>query len=297
MFPESRYASWHCALLPTGLTSRRLRTASPVTVSDAPHAVTTRCSLIAQRAAYPAARCAATKRVACVFVARRRSVHQNWTSEFAIGWRLNAGVTLRVGERVAELTRTSGQPPAVVVRDGDVDSRDRTRLRSYAGKHNLPLDCGLVLRDLTKHPESQDPSRVLLNSSATVDIELSTNDQSSAIDPSAVSDVPEHADVQVVAEQDFLIGPLLQKLRSAVRPPAPPAVVVTRRSLFTDTYLEADRLVEEWSVVGDDGALSVMEVLTAPLSGGAPPSMTRCLPRRSLVIYESVCSAGTMRYS
>jgi superfamily II DNA or RNA helicase len=191
--------------------------------------------------------------------------------QFAIAWRLNAGASLLVGERVAKLTRRGQQDAALVVLDADVNDRDRVRMRSYAAQHNLPADCGLILRDLTAHPTAPETTRARLNSNTTVNVELSTSDDlTSAIDPAAAEDVPDHPTVEVISESAGTLVELLSRLRVEFPPPTPPAVMVTRRSTFADVYLEADGLVEEISVVADDGALATLNVSSAPLQWRDP---------------------------
>ena len=54
-------------------------------------------------------------------------------------------------------------------------------------------------------------------------------------------------------------NPCYEKLRSEAPPPRRPAIVVTRRSQFTDIYVEADRLFEQISTVADDGTLRIVQ--------------------------------------
>lgn len=183
---------------------------------------------------------------------------------YAVAWRVN-GATLLVGERVTTLIRP-GEPAQILVPASDVSDPHRARMRSYAKQNDLPLDSGLILRNLTGHPEEQDPSRTRLRTSATVDIELSpASTAGSAIDSTAIADIPGHPEVFVRAEDEFLIDALLQRLRNDAPPPVPPAAMVTHRARFTDIYLEPDGLVREVSVVGDDGALVVNSVESAEL--------------------------------
>nr|WP_269770360.1 helicase-related protein [Mycobacterium dioxanotrophicus] len=178
-------------------------------------------------------------------------------NEFAIAWRLRAGDTLLVGERVATLVRANGTSQTVVP-DEDLDDRGRRRLRSYARQNGLPLDCGLVLRDLTGRTDDQNITRVRLRTTSTVNVELTIGSMTaSAVDHSAVDFLPTPSPVGVEAERDFQVGGLLKKLRDEVPPPPPPTVMVTRRSTFTDVYLEADRLVEETSTKNDGGSIKV----------------------------------------
>lgn len=186
--------------------------------------------------------------------------------EFAVGWRLNQGVTLLVGERVAELMWPDQPDSALVVRDEDVDDGNRTRMRSYAVQNGLPGDSGLILRDRSTRPPSEDPNRLRLRTSQTVEVEFSVAEsRGSTIDASAISDLPECDGPVVVAERVAKVAPLLAKLRSEVSPAVPPMAVVTRRSRFTDVYLDAERLVEQVSVVDDDGTLAVVGESSASL--------------------------------
>ena len=180
---------------------------------------------------------------------------------FTVAWRLNRGATLFVGARVAELARSGQSVPSLVVSDEDVDDRSRIRMRSYAIHHRLPADSGLVLRDLSHRPPSQEPDRLHLRGSTTVQIEfsLAADLAASDIDAQAVGDLPEHEAPAVDAERDLALVLLLAKLRRDDPPPAPPTVVATRRSTFIDTYLEAERLVEEVSTIADDGTLATLD--------------------------------------
>ncbi|MCV7261134.1 helicase-related protein [Mycobacterium shimoidei] len=179
--------------------------------------------------------------------------------EFAVGWRLNQGVTLLLGERTAELMWPDQSDSALVVRDEDVDDPNRIKMRSYAVLNGLPADTGLVLNDRTGRPSSQDPNRLRLRTSETVEVEFSVAEgRGSSIDASAIGDLPEHDQPVTVAERVAKIAPLLEKLREAVPPPTPPTVVVTHRSRFTNVYLGANGLIEQVSRIGDDGALQVI---------------------------------------
>jgi hypothetical protein len=186
--------------------------------------------------------------------------------QFAIAWRLNRESTLLVGERVAELARPSQSTASVVVRDEDLGAGDRIHMRAYAMQNGLPADTGLVLRELNSDPASPDSSCLRLHSTTQVNVELSVGPGSgSTIDSRAVSDLPNHPTPNVAAERSLKLGPLLAKLRNNVPPPSPPAVIVTRRSKFTDIYLESERLVEQVSVVTDDGTLETIDQRSAPL--------------------------------
>lgn len=190
--------------------------------------------------------------------------------EFAVAWRLNRGGTLLIGERVAEIIRASGTSQ-MLVPDEDLEDSGRQRLRSYARQHGLPLDCGLVLRDLTVRPDDTDSMRARLQARSTVGVELSVRSGStSTIDRSAVADLPDPSPIAVQAESSFHAGALLTKLRGEAPPLCPPMVMVTRRSAFTDIYLDVDQLVEESSVVTDDGTLCVNDTRTARLQWREP---------------------------
>lgn len=176
-------------------------------------------------------------------------------SKYAIAWRFNAGTTLRVGQRVAELIRND-QAPALLVLDDDVDNQQLARIRSYAANNNLPMDCGLSLRVLTRNSESENSSRARLTTTSAVDIELSVIDSDQlSIDAAAATDLPSYPNVHVLPEKAFRLGEVLQRLREQAAPPSPPTIQVTHRSKFVDVYLESDRLAEEVSQVSDDGTL------------------------------------------
>lgn len=177
-------------------------------------------------------------------------------NEFLVAWTLNAGNVLRVGSRSAELVSAAGYSN-VIVSDSDADDRERARMLAYALHNNLPADCGLSLRDLTQRQDVAESDRVSVHTSETVDIEIAVSEApgDSSIDPQAVADLPECPDVQVTAERELQLGPLLTKLRSEVPPKLAPTVVLTRRSTFTDLYLSADGLIGEIGVVSDDGSI------------------------------------------
>lgn len=186
--------------------------------------------------------------------------------EFSVVWTLNAGCTLWVGERVAELVKPGAPSPSVLVSAADVDDPRRARLRAYARRNTLPLDCGLRLRDLTGRPDVDDTARTRLTGTQNVEVELSVDQgQDASMDLDALDDVPAHDDVAVVREEDFQLGDLLHKLRAEVPPPHRPALVVTRRATFVDLLLEEDRLVREVSVVADDGSLRIIDAATAEI--------------------------------
>jgi superfamily II DNA or RNA helicase len=177
--------------------------------------------------------------------------------EFAVGWRLNEGLTFLVGERVAELIWADQADQALIVPDEDMDDVKRIRMRSYAVQNGLPADSGLVLRDRTSR-NVHDPERLQIRTSEAVEVQLSVaDDRGSSIEPTAISDLPTYGEPVVIAERAAKVVELLEKLRNEVPPPAPPTVAVTHRSRFTDVYLEAERLVEQISVVSDDGTLTI----------------------------------------
>lgn len=181
-------------------------------------------------------------------------------TEFAVAWRLGREAILFVGERAAELTRPGEPASSLLVRDEDVADPDRIRLRAYAVQNGLPADSGLVLRDLSRSPTTDNPSRLRLRRSENVRIELSiAANPTSEIDRDALADLPEHAAATVDGESDLKLVSLLEKLRHEVPPPTPPCVLVTRRSTFTDVYLEAEGLVEQVSAIADDGTLNTVD--------------------------------------
>jgi superfamily II DNA or RNA helicase len=186
--------------------------------------------------------------------------------EFGVAWRLNQGVTLLVGDRVAELVWPEQSDSVLVVRDEDVGDRGRIRMRSYATRNGLPADSGLALCDRTSRPAESDPNRVGIHTSEAVKREFSVTDGSgSSIDAAAVNELPEQDDPAVVAEKVAKMGRLLAKLRIEVPPPVPPTVVVTRRATFTDVYLNTEHLVEQTSVVNDDESLTLIGERSAPV--------------------------------
>lgn len=186
----------------------------------------------------------------------------------AIAWILNSGATLLVGERVAHLIRPDGTAEALVPTE---DIADRARIRSYAVRNNLPLDSGLILRDLTGEPPHQDDKRVTVGSATAVDIELSLADTvGSTIDSRCVGDLPQYSHTNVKSEQEFRLDSVLQRLRREVTPPAPPSILVTHRSRFTNFYLETDRVVKEVTSVLDDGSLTTDAVEASPLRWNDP---------------------------
>lgn len=186
--------------------------------------------------------------------------------DYSIAWTLNAGCTLWVGERVAELARPGAASSALLVSGADANDPHRARLRAYARQHGLPLDCGLKLRDLTGRPEVHDTTRAKVFSTTTVAVELSVEqDQNTAVDDAASADVPGHASVPVIREEDLRVEGILRQLRAEVPPPPRPAVVVTRRSTFVDVMLDENQLLREVSVVSDDGLPTVNETASAEI--------------------------------
>ncbi len=174
--------------------------------------------------------------------------------DHAIAWTLSSGATLLVGERVAHLIHPGGAAETLVPKD---DVADRARIRSYAERNNLPLDCGLIFRDLTGGPADQDNRRVIIGSATAVDVELSLADTvGSGVDSRCVGDLPQYLHTSVKSEQEFRLESMLQQLRRQVTPPAPPSILVTHRARFTNFYLETERVVKEVTSVSDDGSLT-----------------------------------------
>ncbi|MBU8827083.1 DEAD/DEAH box helicase [Mycolicibacterium goodii] len=185
--------------------------------------------------------------------------------EYAVAWKLNSGTTLFVGQRVAELVRPGGWSTTLVL-DEDLTDTARARMRSYAKQHSLPLDSGLVLRDLTARRDQDDPNRVRLTSTEHVAVELSIADTATpTIDASAIRDLPDSGEVTVSTECEFHADDLLAKLRRQEPPTPPPAVLLTRRSTFDDIYLESMGLLQELSAVTDDGAIEISDLRSADL--------------------------------
>ncbi|MGB5796479.1 MAG: SNF2-related protein [Mycolicibacter algericus] len=189
-------------------------------------------------------------------------------TEFGIGWRLKSELSLVVGQRVVELIRPGQAGSSLVVPEGDVHDPNRIRVRSYAVDHGLPADSGLTLRDLSQRPALQNnPARLRLRTSKSVDIEFSiSDDPGNSIDSSGAGDLPGHDPVSVASDEELRLVPLLTRLRSQVPPPNPPTIVATRRSTFADVYLEADGLVEQVSVVADDGMLVTVKEQAMPFA-------------------------------
>ena len=175
--------------------------------------------------------------------------------KFAVAWRLNGGAILHVGERAAELVRSSGWSE-VLVPSTDVDDPDRVRVRAYAKQNGLPLDSGLAVRSLTERLDSPDVHRARLHTTSTILVELGISTvPSTTIDSTAISEIPVHQEVRVSSEKTFEMESLLRKLRDDVPPPPVPAVLVTHRSQFVDTYLDVEHVVRETIHVGDDESL------------------------------------------
>lgn len=192
--------------------------------------------------------------------------------EFAVGWRLNNGRTLLVGERVALLNGPRSSDQRLVVPGEDLSDPDRRKMRAYAVSLGLPADSGLELRNYNiPRQERGDLSRLSLQSSSEPDVQISIGDgQTSAITTSAVRELPPAPDPAVKAEAAVGLADLLERLRREVPPPPPPAVVVTRRIRTVDVYLEADRIVEEVALSGENGTTTVAEQNSAPLQWHAP---------------------------
>jgi superfamily II DNA or RNA helicase len=199
-----------------------------------------------------------------------------------IAWRLNRGALLLVGHRVAEVVRP-GELPTIVVKDQDVQDPGRSRMRAYAAHNGLPLDCALTLRDLANRPGSFGDDRLQIRSTHRVDVELTVAAAASSdLHRDALSDIPEHQAVSVRGETESKVADLLARLRSVEAPPAPPAVMVTRRATFTEMDLEADRLIRRVFVVGDDGAASNLDEQSEPLAWTGPSPSSALLAEASL---------------
>lgn len=190
--------------------------------------------------------------------------------QFALAWRLNAGGLLLVGPRVAELIKPSGWRQRLVP-EPDVRDPHRGRLRSYAERNGLPLDCGLVFRDLTARPDDENSRRGHLESTKTINVELTTFAAvGDSIDTAALGDIPDGVAVEVFSESEFRVGPLLETLRSQCPAPPSPAVVVTHRAAYTDVYADVSGIVRETSITADDGSLSVTDAQSAQFEWVAP---------------------------
>ncbi len=180
--------------------------------------------------------------------------------EYAVAWRLNRGALLFVGERTAEIVVPGQAESKIVVADHDVDDLARKRIRAYAAHNGLPLDTGLALRDLTSRPLKTSTDNLRIRAKQVSEVELSVvAAQVSSVAIEALDGVPQQEQIAVRGETESGVAKLLTKLRTAAAPPTPPALMVTRRSTFTDLELEVDRLVERQSVVADDGATPVLE--------------------------------------
>ncbi|WP_299557860.1 SNF2-related protein [uncultured Mycolicibacterium sp.] len=197
--------------------------------------------------------------------------------EFFVAWKLGQDTVLRVGERVAELVRTDGSPPTVLVGRNDRNDPRMGRLRAYARRHGLPMDCGLVKRDLTLRDDTPDTARLRLHTARTVAVELSVDASvDGTLDLDVTDDLPSAPEVPVSSEDDYALGEMLARLRREAPPPRRPAVVVTHRAHFVDLYLEADRLVREEHVVTDDRTLTLTDIRCAELRW-LEPSLDRPL--------------------
>ncbi|WP_396925835.1 SNF2-related protein [Mycolicibacterium sp.] len=204
--------------------------------------------------------------------------------EFSIAWKLNGGNILRVGERVAELVRPDSTS-AIVVDEADAADPQRVRLRAYARQNGLPLDCGLVTRDLTGRRLHASNTRARLHGTETVAVERSVaSDAGPSIDSKALADLPTPAtEIPVTSDTESGLALLLKKLRGDVMPPPRPAVLITRRSYFVDTYLEAHQIVQEHSSVNDEGTPQISDARSAgihwrPPSTDSPSIATAELP-------------------
>src|SRR5690606_33341236 len=108
---------------------------------------------------------------------------------------MGRGNIVRVGERVAVLVRPDGHP-AVLVGADEYEEPRHARLRAYAHQHGLPLDCGLVKRDLTVREDTPDTDRLRLHTSEAVIVELSVDasNGNSALALDVITDTPEAPD-------------------------------------------------------------------------------------------------------
>lgn len=192
---------------------------------------------------------------------------------FGVAWRLNRGVTLLVGDRVARLVRLGQPSPSLIVRDEDVDDPRRIRLRSYAIRNDLPADIGLVLRDFTDRSQPLDGASLLLHSTSTVEVEVelcTAERDGSAFDDFDASDLPELEAPTVAGESYAGLTQLLASLRSGVPPPAPPAVLLTRRPRRHEVWLQPDNLIERIVQVDDAGGWKVLDEHTAAVRWRTP---------------------------
>ncbi|CAM3441408.1 DEAD/DEAH box helicase [Mycobacterium frederiksbergense] len=202
--------------------------------------------------------------------------------EFAVGWRLNGGAALLVGPRTAELVRAGGWSQ-MLVPDADVQDRDRQRVRSYVKQQGLPLDCGLMFRDLTNRARSEHLDRVQLKTLSTINVELSVAaGNNTDISSSTISDVPQAPAVEVLSERAFHVESLLLSLRLQAPPPLPPAVLVTHRATFTDVYMGSAGLIKEQSATADDESLEVIETHAAPFQWHEPTTQSADLASADL---------------
>lgn len=187
----------------------------------------------------------------------------------SIGWRLNGGNRLLVGQRFAELTRPEPGESLLLVPAEDAQDTTRAKLRAYCVANGLPPDAGLVLRDLTARIVPDESDRLCLTSSETIDVELSSEAAGdSAINGSVIADIPYCPAVSVVSETDMKLEQLLRMLRGIAPAPIPPAVVVTRRAHFIDTYLAVDRLIQETKIVDESGGLQLLNTESADIEWG-----------------------------
>lgn len=190
--------------------------------------------------------------------------------EYAVAWKLNHDNILRVGERVCELVRP-GSAPVVLVSSADAQDRQRARLRAYAKQNGLPLDCGLMKRDLTNRLDADPSTHARLHTTEQISVELSTvRSADSSLTGDVIADLPDAPEVPVTSEAELALGPLLSELRRSAPPPVRPAVLVTHRSRFVDTYLEPDRVVRKSSVIADDGSLEISDVRSVEIQWQQP---------------------------
>lgn len=203
--------------------------------------------------------------------------------DFSVAWTLNGGNVLRIGERVSELIRPGSADPTLLVRRQDLDDPRQARLRAYANQNGLPLDAGVRKRDLTIRPELLNPHRIRVFTTVTVDIELTVETSAAtSSDFDVAGDLPAFPEVAVASEEELGVAGLLSRLRGDAPPPRRPAVVVTHRSHFVDTYLDAERLVCEESILTDEGSERITASNAVELQWRAPSTDQSTVAEASL---------------
>jgi hypothetical protein len=193
------------------------------------------------------------------------------------------------------------------VPDTDVADPDRIRARSFAVEYDLPVDSGVVLRELAPCPRFESADRLVLRSDEVVETELSRAAASSAVDGTAAAHLPRSSAPKVHGEAEFGLDVLLVNLREDAPPPPPPATLVTRRPRYTDLVLDADHLVEAVSTVGDDGDLVIHNAGSATLQWKPPTvddatlaevelsNVRVMIERRNEAVLVTAKSLGTMK--